>query len=107
MPKPRGRTARSRKPGRRRVWRAQAGRNRETLGMRMRRSTAARRRGYHRVMSHDHSEFLRYWENVRGRPRRLVPLVPAERLEWAPGPGRFTCGDLVRHLAAIERWMFA
>ena len=64
-------------------------------------------------MSHDHAEFLRYWEKVRARTRRLVPLIPAERLEWAPGPAgptgerRFTCGDLVRHLSAIERWMFA
>ena len=55
----------------------------------------------------DHAEFLRYWDNARGRTRRLVPLIPADRVEWAPGPGRLTCGDLVRHLAAIERWMFA
>jgi len=58
-------------------------------------------------MSHDQAEFLRYWQNVRARTRRLLPLVPPSRLEWAPGPGRFTCGDLARHLAAIERWMFA
>lgn len=55
----------------------------------------------------DRAEFLRYWDNARGRTRRLVPLIPADRVEWAPGPGRLTCGDLVRHLAAIERWMFA
>jgi uncharacterized damage-inducible protein DinB len=58
-------------------------------------------------MSHDHAEFLRYWDNARGRTRRLVPLIPADRLEWAPAPGRLTCADLVRHLAAIERFMFA
>jgi uncharacterized damage-inducible protein DinB len=55
----------------------------------------------------DLPEFLRYWDNVRGRTRRLVPLLPADRVEWAPAPGRLTCGDLVRHLAALERWMFA
>jgi uncharacterized damage-inducible protein DinB len=55
----------------------------------------------------DLGEFLRYWGNARGRTRRLVPLIPSDRVEWAPGPGRLTCGDLVRHLAAIERWMFA
>jgi uncharacterized damage-inducible protein DinB len=55
----------------------------------------------------DLGEFLRYWDNARGRTRRLVALIPADRVEWAPGPGRLTCGDLVRHLAAIERWMFA
>jgi uncharacterized damage-inducible protein DinB len=55
----------------------------------------------------DLAEFLRYWDNARGRTRRLIPLVPAGHVEWAPGPGRLTFGDLVRHLAAIERWMFA
>ena len=55
----------------------------------------------------DLAEFLRYWDNARGRTRRLVALIPPDAVEWAPGPGRLTCGDLVRHLAAIERWMFA
>jgi uncharacterized damage-inducible protein DinB len=50
---------------------------------------------------------LRYWDNARGRTRRLVALIPPAGVEWAPAPGRLTCGDLVRHLAAIERWMFA
>jgi uncharacterized damage-inducible protein DinB len=56
---------------------------------------------------HDHAEFLRYWTNVRTRTRRLVPLIPAERLEWRPHEPAFSPGDLVRHLASIERWMFA
>ena len=51
--------------------------------------------------------FLDYWEKVRGRTRRLVDLIPAERLEWTWQPGKFTLGDLVRHLAGIERWMYA
>ena len=61
----------------------------------------------------DLGEFLRYWDNARGRTRRLVVLIPADRVEWAPeavstgARERLTCGDLVRHLAAIERWMFA
>ncbi len=55
----------------------------------------------------DLAELLHYWDRARGRTRRLVPLIPAERVEWAPAPGRLTAGDLVRHLAAIERHMFA
>jgi uncharacterized damage-inducible protein DinB len=58
-------------------------------------------------MGWDHAEFLRYWDNARGRTRRLVPLIPPDRVEWGPAAGRLTLGDLVRHLAAIERWMFA
>jgi len=44
---------------------------------------------------------------VHGRTRRVVALVPPDALEWAPAPGKFTFGDLVRHLAGIERWMYA
>ena len=51
--------------------------------------------------------FLDYWPSVRGRTRRLLPLIPPERLEWSPGPDRWSSGDTVRHLAGIERWMYA
>ena len=51
--------------------------------------------------------FLDYWEKVRGRTQRLVDLIPADRLEWTWQAGKFTLGDLVRHLAGIERWMYA
>ena len=52
-------------------------------------------------------EFLPYFESVRGRTRRLADHVPDDRLEWSSGPDRFTPGDLVRHVAAAERWMWA
>ena len=51
--------------------------------------------------------FLDYWEGFRGRTARVVRCIPPERIEWTHAEGRFTLGDLVRHLAAIERWMFA
>jgi len=50
---------------------------------------------------------LDYWEKVRGRTRRVVDCIPAERLEWTWREGKFTLGDTVRHLAAIERYMYA
>ncbi|CAG1769470.1 hypothetical protein BAC2_00343 [uncultured bacterium] len=52
-------------------------------------------------------DFLDYWPSVRGRTRRLLPLIPGDRLEWVPSPGRWSLGDTVRHLASIERWMYA
>lgn len=52
-------------------------------------------------------DFTDYWRGVRRRTRRLLPLVPAGQLEWSPGPDRWSFGDLFRHLAAIERWMYA
>jgi uncharacterized damage-inducible protein DinB len=54
----------------------------------------------------EHASFLEYWPSVRNRTRRLLPLIPADKLEWSPGEGRWTFGDQVRHLAGIERWMY-
>lgn len=51
--------------------------------------------------------FLSYFESVRKRTRHVATHVPAEHLEWRPAPGRFSAGDLVRHIAASERWMWA
>ncbi|HXE58850.1 MAG TPA: DinB family protein, partial [Gemmatimonadales bacterium] len=38
---------------------------------------------------------------------RVIACIPPDRLEWTYRPGKFTLGDLVRHLAAMERYMFA
>lgn len=51
--------------------------------------------------------FLDYFQRVRERTERVIAAVPPERLEWAPRPGAFSFGDLIRHLGAIERHMFA
>jgi uncharacterized damage-inducible protein DinB len=53
------------------------------------------------------SQFLDYWAHLRDRTRRVVLRVPPERLEWTYRAGAFTFGDLIRHLAAIERYMYA
>lgn len=51
--------------------------------------------------------FLDYFDRVRERTRRVIACIPPEHLEWAYKPGAFTFGDLIRHLGAIERHMFA
>ena len=51
--------------------------------------------------------FLIYWKRVRGRTVRVASCIPPEQVEWRPGEGRFSFGDLLRHLGAIERYMFA
>jgi uncharacterized damage-inducible protein DinB len=53
------------------------------------------------------SQFLEYWGSLRGRTRRVVACIPPDRLEWTHRIGSFTLGDLVRHLATIERYMYA
>src|SRR5205809_174954 len=38
---------------------------------------------------------------------RVVACIPPDKMDWSYAEGKFTLGDLMRHLAAIERWMFA
>lgn len=52
-------------------------------------------------------EFLQYYSKVHERTRRAIAGIPGEHLEWTYKPGKFTLGDLARHLAAINRYMFA
>ena len=52
-------------------------------------------------------QVLEYWDSWRGRTRRVVTCIPHDRLEWSYRAGAFTLGDLVRHLATIERYMYA
>ena len=51
--------------------------------------------------------FLPYFENIRKRTQRVADTIPPNRIEWTHQEGKFTLGDLVRHLAATERYMFA
>ncbi len=50
--------------------------------------------------------FVEYWNRVRARTIRVAALVPDDRIEWSPGGDAMTFGDLIRHLAVAERWMF-
>ena len=51
-------------------------------------------------------DLLRAFDTARGRTARLAAVIPENALDWAPSPGAFTCADIVRHLAAAERFMF-
>ena len=53
------------------------------------------------------SGFLDYYEKVRQRTLRVAATIPPDQLEWTYRIGRFTIGDLLRHLGAIERYMWA
>jgi uncharacterized damage-inducible protein DinB len=50
--------------------------------------------------------FLDYVEKVRQRTMRVLRCVPPDKVEWTFRAGKFTIGDLARHLATIERYMF-
>src|SRR5215475_7352406 len=51
--------------------------------------------------------FLSYYESIRKRTERVIERIPPERIDWTPKEGFFTFGDAIRHIAAIERYMFA
>jgi uncharacterized damage-inducible protein DinB len=51
--------------------------------------------------------FLQYFGNVRERTMRVARCIPADKIDWTYAPGKFTLGDLLRHIAVTERHMFA
>jgi len=53
------------------------------------------------------ADFVSYFDRVRERTMRVIACVPPDRVDWSYKDGKFTLGDLMRHLASIERWMFA
>ena len=51
--------------------------------------------------------FLDYYSKVRKRTLRVINCIPEDKIEWTYQLGKFTFGDLIRHIACIERYMYA
>jgi uncharacterized damage-inducible protein DinB len=51
--------------------------------------------------------FLQYFTNVRERTLRVARCIPPDKVDWTYANGKFTLGDLLRHLAVAERYMWA
>ena len=51
--------------------------------------------------------FLDYYERIRERTLKVARCIPPEKIDWTYREGKFTFGDIIRHLAAIERYMYA
>ena len=54
----------------------------------------------------DFSEFLRYFDKIHQRTMSAVRSVPAGQIDWTFRNGKFTLGDLIRHIAAANRYIF-
>ncbi|MGZ4832977.1 MAG: DinB family protein, partial [Terriglobales bacterium] len=50
--------------------------------------------------------FLPYYKNIRERTMRVAWVIPPAMIEWTYAPGKFTLGDLLRHIATIERHLW-
>jgi uncharacterized damage-inducible protein DinB len=51
--------------------------------------------------------FLDYFDKIHQRTIRVARCIPADKVEWTYREGQFTLGDLVRHVATINRYMYA
>ena len=51
--------------------------------------------------------FLDYLDKIHQRTMRVARSIPPHKLDWTYREGKFTLGDLVRHIATINRYMYA
>jgi uncharacterized damage-inducible protein DinB len=51
--------------------------------------------------------FLSIYKRTREITKRVIAVIPPDQLDWSYMPGKFTIADLIRHIAAIERNVFA
>lgn len=56
---------------------------------------------------HSIDAFVDYYRNIRRRTMRVAECIPRDRFDWSYRAGKFSFADLLRHLGAIERYMFA
>lgn len=53
------------------------------------------------------SQFVQYYSKVKARTRMVFDHIPPDKIEWRYRDGKFSIGDLIRHLANIELHMYA
>lgn len=51
-------------------------------------------------------DFLDYYDKIRGRTKLIISKIPKDKIDWTYREGKFTFADLIRHLAAIEHFMY-
>ena len=56
---------------------------------------------------HDLPTFLDCFDKIHARTMRVARCIPPDKVEWTYREGQFTLGDLVRHIATINRYMYA
>lgn len=54
----------------------------------------------------DPGEFLNYFNKVHQRTMNVVRAIPPDRVDWQFRKDKFSLGDLVRHIAAANRYIF-
>src|ERR1700733_7711019 len=54
----------------------------------------------------DPQEFVRYFEKIHQRTMNVVRAIPPGKVDWGFRPDKFTLGDVGRHIAASNRYIF-
>ncbi|MEM7162213.1 MAG: DinB family protein [Bacteroidota bacterium] len=53
------------------------------------------------------NSFLKYYQSVRKRTLKLIEVIQPEHLDFSYKPGKFSIADQIRHIGAIERYLYA
>lgn len=53
------------------------------------------------------ASFLDHHQRIRERTLKAIRCIPPDKIDWTYKDGKFTFGDIIRHIAAIERYMYA
>ncbi len=53
------------------------------------------------------ASFLSYFEKIREGTNQIIQVIPKDKMNWSYKPGKFSIADVIRHIAAIERNVFA
>ncbi len=51
--------------------------------------------------------FVENYKKTRLITNKVLAVIPVDNLDWTYKDGKFTIADIIRHLAAIERFVFA
>lgn len=52
-------------------------------------------------------DFIDYYEQTRMVTNKIIAVIPKEKIDWTYKEGKFSIGDLIRHIAGIERNVIA
>ncbi|MFM9989346.1 DinB family protein [Flavobacterium sp.] len=53
------------------------------------------------------ASFLSYYDKIREGTKQIIQVIPEDKMDWTYKSGKFTIADVIRHIAAIERNVFA
>lgn len=53
------------------------------------------------------NDFLKKYKGIRRRTLKLIEVIEPQHLDFAYKEGKFTVADQIRHIGAIERYLFA